>query len=186
MSQAVVRVITQGTPNPNAMKFIVAKDVKSRGKATYSHPAECLHIPLAVDILGILHVQSIHLFENVMTVNQDGEGDWTVLEEQIIAVIKRLLPEHNPDFESHDARAGAESWDEERRNLEEILDREIRPGLQADGGDLQVIDYLDGILTVRYEGACGSCPSARSGTLQGIESILRQEFNPEVQIVTLD
>ena len=66
--------------------------------------------------------------------------------------------------------------------IEEILDRTIRPALQMDGGDLQIM-RLDGhILTVFYQGACGSCPSSSSGTLKAIEGILRDEFNPEIVV----
>lgn len=180
-----IRVITQGTPNPNALKFILAKDVKTQGKVTYSHPAECLHVPLAANLLGIPHVSGVHFFENVVTITQDGDGDWPTIEETVISTLKEMMPHHNPDFETN-LEPDTSDWDDERRRLEEILDREIRPGLRADGGDLQVIDYSNGIITVRYEGACGSCPSSRLGTLQGIESILRHEFNPEIQIAAVD
>lgn len=75
-----LRVITQSTPNPNALKFITAKDVKKFGKVTFVHPAECMHVPLATNILGLPNVTAVHLFENVVTVTQDGFGDWPVLE----------------------------------------------------------------------------------------------------------
>ena len=179
-----IRVITQNTPNPDALKFITAKDFKTKGKATFSHPAMCLHVPLASKILEIGHVVSVHFFENVLTVNQDGQGDWTVLEEEIIKTIQNLLPSHNPDFDS-EQEVDTSNWNEDRKKIEEIIDRTIRPGLQADGGDIEIIDFEQNLLTIRYEGACGSCPSSRSGTLQGIESILRQEFDPNIQIAAL-
>ena len=180
-----LRVITQATPNPNALKFIVAKDLKKIGKVTFTHPAECLHVPLATNILGLPNVTAVHLFENVVTVTQDGEGDWPVLESEIIEVLKTFMPSHDPEFETFEAKPNTDDWSDERRRLEEIMDREIRPGLQADGGDIQVLELMDNIVTVKYEGACGSCPSSRSGTLQGIESILRHEFSPDVQVVTV-
>lgn len=177
--------MTQSTPNPNALKFLVAKDVKTVGKVSFSHPAECLNVPLAADLLGILHVTQVHLFENVLTVTQDGDGDWPVLEEEITRTITDRLPDHNPDFAVEKAQQSRANLTPELQKLEEILDRTIRPGLQADGGDLEVVEFQDNILTVRYEGACGSCPSSRMGTLQGIEGILRHEFHPEIQIVAL-
>ena len=168
-----LRVITQATPNPNALKFITAKDVKKIGKVTFVHPAECFHVPLTTNILGLPNVTAVH-------------GDWPVLESEIIEVIKTFLPSHDPEFQTADTEIDQTNWTAERRKLEEIMDREIRPGLQADGGDIVVLELLDNIITVKYEGACGSCPSSRTGTLQGIESILRHEFHPETQIVTVD
>ena len=181
-----LRVITQSTPNPNALKFITAKDVKKFGKVTFVHPAECLHVPLATNILGLPNVSAVHLFENVLTVTQDGFGDWPVLESEIIEVVKTFLPGHDPEFLTAEVDVDQSAWTQERRKLEEILDREIRPGLQADGGDMVVLELADNIITVKYEGACGSCPSSRTGTLQGIESILRHEFHHETQIITVD
>jgi NFU1 iron-sulfur cluster scaffold homolog, mitochondrial len=180
-----LRVITQSTPNPNALKFIVAKDVKKVGKVTFVHPAECLHVPMATNILGLPNVTAIHLFENVVTVTQDGHGDWPVLESEIIEVLKTYLPSHDPEFSSFEEEVDQSQWSDDRRRLEEIIEREIRPGLQADGGDLKVLELVGHVVTVQYEGACGSCPSSRMGTLQGIESILRHEFSPEIQVVTL-
>jgi Fe-S cluster biogenesis protein NfuA len=109
-----------------------------------------------------------------------------VLESEIIEVLKTYAPSHDPQFETGEPEVDQTSWTDDRRKLEAIIDREIRPGLQADGGDLVVLDLADNIVTVKYEGACGSCPSSRTGTLQGIESILRHEFHPEIQIVTID
>ena len=56
---------------------------------------------------------------------------------------------------------------------------EIRPSLQADGGDVELVDVVDGIVTVRLTGACGGCPMSQMTLKNGIEKILKQEV-PEV------
>lgn len=58
----------------------------------------------------------------------------------------------------------------------------IRPALQADGGDLEFIDFVDGVVTLRLKGACGSCPMSLMTLKQGIETRLRREI-PEVRSV---
>ncbi len=58
----------------------------------------------------------------------------------------------------------------------------IRPALQADGGDVEYIDYNDGIVTVRLKGACGSCPMSMLTLKQGIEARLKAQI-PEVKAV---
>ena len=182
-ASANYKVITQGTPNPNALKFIVAKDVKTKGKVSYSHPAECLGVPLAGGLLSLLNVSQVHFFENVITVTQDGGGDWPVVEEAVIRTIQELLPAHNPDFASDESAAKSRAnMSPELIQIEESLDRTIRPGLQADGGDLEVLEFADNRLIVRYEGACGSCPSSRTATLDGITGILRHEYHPDIQV----
>lgn len=64
--------------------------------------------------------------------------------------------------------------------VEEVLNK-IRPNLQADGGDVELIDISDdGIVKVKLTGACGSCPMAQMTLRSGIERILREEV-PEVK-----
>ncbi|MHB8079366.1 MAG: NifU family protein [Candidatus Krumholzibacteriia bacterium] len=58
----------------------------------------------------------------------------------------------------------------------------IRPALQADGGDLEYIDFNGGVVTLRLTGACGSCPMSLMTLKQGIEARLRSEI-PEVRSV---
>jgi len=67
------------------------------------------------------------------------------------------------------------------QKIKEILDS-IRPALQADGGDVEYIDYNDGVVTVRLKGACGSCPMSMMTLKQGIETRIRALI-PEVKSV---
>lgn len=65
--------------------------------------------------------------------------------------------------------------------IKAVLD-EIRPALQADGGDVEFIDYNDGIVSVRMQGACGSCPMSVMTLKQGIEARMKERI-PEVVAV---
>ena len=68
-----------------------------------------------------------------------------------------------------------------RDKVEAVLD-EIRPNLMADGGDVQLVDIKEGVVTVRLLGACGGCPMATMTLRQGIERKLKEEV-PEVKKV---
>ncbi len=59
-----------------------------------------------------------------------------------------------------------------------VLD-EIRPALQNDGGDVEFIDFNDGVVLVRMTGACGNCPMSLMTLKQGIEARLKAKI-PEV------
>jgi Fe-S cluster biogenesis protein NfuA len=59
---------------------------------------------------------------------------------------------------------------------------QIRPALQADGGDVELVDVKDGIVKVKLTGACGGCPMATMTLKQGIERVLKQQV-PEVKEV---
>ena len=59
----------------------------------------------------------------------------------------------------------------------------IRPALQADGGDVELVDVsADGVVHVRLKGACGGCPMSQLTLKMGIERILKKEI-PEVKSV---
>jgi Fe-S cluster biogenesis protein NfuA len=69
-----------------------------------------------------------------------------------------------------------------RDQVQTALDK-IRPALQADGGDLELIDVTeDGKVTVRLTGACGSCPMSQMTLKMGVEQRLKEEV-PEVKMV---
>ena len=69
--------------------------------------------------------------------------------------------------------------------INEILDEKIRPALAGDGGWLEVLSLTDHTLTIRYQGACGSCPSSLSGTLMAIEGMLKEQVDPEIEVVAV-
>jgi Fe-S cluster biogenesis protein NfuA len=58
----------------------------------------------------------------------------------------------------------------------------IRPFLQRDGGDVELIDVADGVVKVRLQGACGSCPMSMMTLKMGIEKQLKQDI-PEIKEV---
>lgn len=182
MDKVLIKV--QNTPNPNARKFIVSAEVKSSGKITFKTVEECMHVELACELFLLTNVTQIHFFENVITVTQNGLTDWDRLTENAKEVIQNFLPTHDPDFYSAEEER-RKTLSPELQEIESILDRFIRPALRMDGGDLEVIEFQDQIVTIRYEGACGSCPSAELGTLESIRMTLKEEFDPSIEVVTL-
>lgn len=61
-----------------------------------------------------------------------------------------------------------------REKVEAALDK-IRPALQADGGDAELVDIQDGVATVRLTGACSGCPMSTITLRTGVERVIRQE-----------
>ena len=65
-----------------------------------------------------------------------------------------------------------------REQVQSALD-DIRPSLQADGGDVELVDVVDGVVTVRLTGACGGCPMSQMTLKQGIETYVKKKI-PEI------
>ena len=62
-----------------------------------------------------------------------------------------------------------------RSEVEKTLNK-IRPALQADGGDVELVDVEGGVVKVRLTGACGGCPMASITLKNGIEALLKEEI----------
>lgn len=68
-----------------------------------------------------------------------------------------------------------------KEKVEAVL-KKIRPSLEADGGGIELIDVVDGIVKVRLQGACQGCMGARMTLKMGVERVLKEEI-PEVRAV---
>ena len=68
-----------------------------------------------------------------------------------------------------------------KEKIQIAIDR-VRPALQADGGDVELVEVKDGVVSVRLTGACGGCPMASMTLKNGIERVIREEV-PEVKEV---
>jgi Fe-S cluster biogenesis protein NfuA len=185
-STQAVDVSVWPTPNPNALKFIVDQTLKSEGKATFKSKDEAKELPLALALMELPDVESLLIFQNTITVTKSTMGEWFELEEMVTKVMEEHVPHHDPHFKNQDGsvdeKKRREGLSPELLNIEEILDRTIRPGLQADGGDIVCVDFRDDCLLIKYQGACGTCPSSSSGTLEAIKNILSHELGKDVGV----
>ena len=71
-----------------------------------------------------------------------------------------------------------------REKVEAALEQ-VRPALLADGGDVELIDVKEGVVTLRLTGACGGCPMAMMTLKGGIERILKEQVPEIKQVVAI-
>ena len=71
-----------------------------------------------------------------------------------------------------------------KEQVEEVLGL-IRPSLQADGGDIELVDVKDGVVSVRLKGACGGCPMATMTLKNGVERALKQQIPSVKEVVSV-
>jgi len=68
------------------------------------------------------------------------------------------------------------------RMIEEVLEKEIRPRLQMDGGDIELADIEGVVVSVSLRGRCTNCPSSQATVHGVVETILREKVDPEIQV----
>jgi len=177
------------TPNPNAMKFILREPLTWGITRSYDHPDQAQDDPLASRLFQIEHVVNVFYVDHWITVTQDGKADWQELMRRLAVPIRDApgadaASAHLAEQAAAIGTAGSVSEADRERiaRINALLDEQVRPYLQGDGGDLYVVGLDGNTLSVHYQGACGSCPSSISGTLVGIENLLRQ-IEPDIEVV---
>jgi Fe-S cluster biogenesis protein NfuA len=176
------------TPNPNAVKFILREPVSNGVARQYGAAELAENDPLAKSLFDVGHVVSVFYMDKMITVEKDDEGDWDELLPEL-AVPIRAAEAVNSAAAAAAAVGGpiaaVTSNDPRLLKINEILDEKVRPALMGDGGYLEIIGLSDHTLSIRYQGACGSCPSSLTGTLMAIEGMLKQEVDPDLEVVAV-
>ncbi|MBL9078971.1 MAG: NifU family protein [Planctomycetes bacterium] len=185
----------QPTPNPNAFKFLVDQTLAKSGQTlAYGKPEHARQDVLAQAMFAIPGVDTLFFCDNFVTVSMTPAADWRAVAEQVT----RLLESHEPEpvaASVASGHAGAAADDPLARlpqggdaqllsRINSLLDDRVRPALAGDGGGLQVMGLEGKTLFIRYQGACGSCPSSTSGTLLAIQNLLQAEIDEEL-VVTM-
>ena len=181
-----LKYIIQDTPNPNAKKVILNRDVKSIGKAEFTKEDKSSELPLITALLTHQEITRLHFYENTITVTKNNSDNWEVLQKEIIQDIKDNIEKHDIFFAKKEKkqRKLPATW----QKIDTILEETIRPSLQRDGGDLIINQYFekDKILVVEYQGACVSCPSATIGTLLAIKNVLMERWDTKIKVITTE
>jgi Fe-S cluster biogenesis protein NfuA len=178
------------TPNPNAVKFIL-KEAVSNGTAHQFASAETAqNDPLAKSLFEVGEVVSVFYMDRMITVEKEEFADWDDLLPTLAVPIRAAESTVSNGSAAAAAVGGAiaaavASDDPVIVRINQILDEKVRPALAGDGGWVEVLGLKEHTLSIRYQGACGSCPSSLSGTLMAIEGMLKQEIDPEIEVVAV-
>lgn len=170
------------TPNPQALKFIISERLLKKESRSFKNISEAQNDPLAKGIFEINGVVSVFYMDKFITIEKEPAVAWGQIQKPFVEFIdkfdKSLIP-----AESEGPKLSSQEETELLKKINEVLDQRVRPALAGDGGGLEVRG-LDGLtLKIKYQGACGSCPSSIRGTLSAIENLLRREINPEIEVI---
>ena len=178
----------QETPNPNAVKFILKEPVSYGTSHSYKTIESAEEDNLAKSIFAIGEVVSVFYMDKMITVEKTDEADWDEVLPEIAVPIRAaesIAVQNSAAATVGGAIAAAISDDPKIAEINAILDDKIRPYLAGDGGWVDILSFEDNILKIRYQGACGSCPSSLTGTLMAIENMIREEIDPEIEVIAV-
>ncbi len=178
----------QETPNPNAVKFILREPVSHGTSHSFKTKADSGDDELARSLFDIDEVVSVFYMDKMITVEKTDILDWDEILPLLAVPIREakavaVKNGHAAAKTVGGAIAAAASDDPKLAQINDLLDDRIRPYLASDGGWLEVVGLEDSKLLIRYEGACGSCPSSLTGTLMAIENMIREEIDPDIEVI---
>ncbi len=186
----------QETPNPNAVKFILKEPVSHGTSHSFKTRDDAAGNTLAESLFAIENVVSVFYMDKMITVEKTDEIEWDEILPELAVPIRAAETVHSASNGKGNgngtaaatvggAIAAAAADDPKLAQIEAILDERIRPYLAGDGGWLEVVELADNTLRIRYEGACGSCPSSLTGTLAAIENLIKEEIDPAITIIAV-
>ncbi|XP_054730868.1 NFU1 iron-sulfur cluster scaffold homolog, mitochondrial-like [Anastrepha obliqua] len=174
---------TQDTPNPDSLKFLPGIDVLGKGN-TYDFPsvsaAYCS--PLAKLLFRIDGVRAVFFGADFITISKEEEIDWSVVKPEVFAVIMDFFASGLPILNEAKPNSDTQIEDDDDdvvMMIKELLDSRIRPTVQEDGGDIIYMGFEDGVVKLKMQGSCSSCPSSIVTLKNGVQNML-QFYIPEV------
>lgn len=183
MSNANLTVTFEATPNPSTMKFMLHQRVTDQGfDCPTAQDAE--RSPLASKIFGFPWTSSVYVGTDFITVTKQEWVDWELLAHPLSGLIQEHMDRNEPVVV--EMVATHEEYDENDsdlvRNIKSVLNREIRPVVALDGGDILFHKLEGNTLYIHMKGACSGCPSSSITLKEGVETRMKELF-PEIHEV---
>jgi Fe-S cluster biogenesis protein NfuA len=170
------------TPNPQALKFILNEKLLNLETRNYANKEEAANDPLAKGIFELNGIVSVFYMDKFVTIEKDPSVSWGLIQKPFVEFMRNFDLALIPPEKKIEGSTIEET--ELLKQINDILDQRVRPALAGDGGGLEVLGLDGTILKIRYQGACGSCPSSIRGTLVAIENLLRREISPNLEVVS--
>mmetsp|Transcript_15028 Transcript_15028/g.17011 ORF Transcript_15028/g.17011 Transcript_15028/m.17011 type:complete len:287 (+) Transcript_15028:112-972(+) len=181
---------TEETPNPASLKFLPGCTVLSSefGQSMDFRKNESTHnSPLAMLLFRVNGVEGVFLGPDFITVSKTDSISWAQLKPDIFATImdffaagKEAVTGEKTDNEARSSEAD-EDDDEVVSIIKMLLEEQVRPMVQEDGGDIffKSFDEKTGVVQVKLAGSCAGCPSSTVTLKNGVENMLMYHV-PEV------
>lgn len=176
------------TPNPQTLRFVTNK-VLTEQPQEFKSAQETVTAPLARKLFGFPWTAGVFIGRDFVTVTKQEWVDWETLAEPLAGLIQEHLERGEmimtaPTPKAESASASGSETDEVRR-IKEVLDREIRPAVAQDGGDVVFHEFKDGVVSLFMQGSCAGCPSSTMTLKMGIETRLKEAVPSVREVIAI-
>lgn len=190
-------IYAESTPNPQVMKFVANRMLADKS-IEISSLKEAKGISIAEELLKFPFIESIYLSANFISITKNKKIEWGDIAMHLRSFITEHLNSSNDikNYTEHievkketevnnseDVNIINKKFNKSEKEIEAILNEYIAPAVESDGGAITLNYYKDNIVCVDLKGACSGCPSSTSTLKGGIENLLRQKINPDIEVI---
>ena len=174
---------TEETPNPETLKFVPGKIILKKGTLEYKTEKDAQENNLAKLLFDKQYVSNVFIGKDFISITKSKNIDWDLLKPNILSKILDFFSAGGV-LEDHQKISSSKKKykTKDKKIIDEIvklLDQRIKPAVAQDGGDINFVDYKDGVVFLELRGACSGCPSSTITLKSGIENMLKY-YIPEI------
>jgi len=156
-------------------KFMVNRDLFSGYSWMFADFESAAGSPLAEAVFSVDDVESVLVQESTLTVTRrdKSRADWRPLAKEVGAAMRRVLQAGSPPIAGEIVQK-IPPEEEIRNGIQEIIDREVNPGVAAHGGNIALLGVKGNTVTIRMGGGCQGCSAADLTLKAGIHTAFRK------------
>lgn len=189
-------IYAESTPNPEVMKFVANRMLVGES-IEITNSKEAQGISIAEELFKFPFIKSIYLSSNFISIAKTNVIEWEDIAMQLRVFItdhlnsndvknytEHLKSEKSVETENLEGKVKTvREFNDDEKQVETILNQYIKPAVEADGGAITLNYYKENIVCVDLKGACSGCPSATNTLKGGIETLLKQKINPNIEVI---
>ncbi|MCW3127944.1 MAG: thioredoxin [Bacteroidetes bacterium] len=186
-----IEIYTESTPNPESQMFVTNMHLLPNYVAEFKTKESAGESELAQRLFEVPFVSTVFISNNFVTVTKKADYEWYEITPEIREAIRSFLASGKaPVSQALFAKGQPEETvaaptsgeaDPETK-IKELLDKYVKPAVEADGGHISFRSFTDGVVNVALQGSCSGCPSSSITLKSGIEGLLKRMV-PEVKEV---
>jgi len=195
-----VSIYAESTPNPAVMKFIANKTLAT-GTYEFKNIDDTAHSPLAKALFNFPFVKEVFISGNFVSVMIFNLSDWQEISMEVREFIRKFIEDGktilnedvlnatNTSKNISSSKNSSEQTQKVHSELEKeiisILDEYVKPAVARDGGHILFDSFNEDTKTVKVilQGACSGCPSSTITLKNGIETMLKEMLNGQINSV---
>lgn len=189
MSETVISIKTEKTPNPNTLKYNFNKVILPNGSAEFLNEQAGNKSPLAARVFQIQGVERVFIGTDFIAITKLENVEWSDINQHLAPKLEDFFESGEDAINDLSKKVEVDLTDmsEEEKatvpEIQKIIDEKVRPAVAQDGGDIVLRGYKNKVVYVKMLGACSGCPSAGATLKEGVENMLKYYLDGKVEEV---